>query len=112
MKNKYKKITDLITLDILDFSFPYGQEYARVTLQKYYDRVIAFKITENYLFVLLKGKRKCFLYRLELENKWATRIKDKSIFYDLRGGCVIINKEEFYKFKNYLTKYFILQNLK
>lgn len=112
MKEKFVSIDRLITLDILDFSFPYGQEYAKAILWKYMDRVIAFKITEKYLFLLLKGRRKCFCYRLELENKWATRIKDRNIFYDLRGNCVKINDEEFEKYKKYLTKYFILEGLK
>jgi len=78
-------------------SYSYGKE----ALEKYKDKVISFRITDKYCFILLKGKQTYFGYKFYTEENKIKRIFKMNIFTKHQGA--IVNKKEFKIFKKHLV---------
>lgn len=103
------KISEIISIDLKEFSFSYDQQYFYSILEKYKDKVIAFKITDDLCYILLKGKIKYFLAKISLDKNKIWRVKDNTIYENMNSNkTVILNKEQYDRF----TKKEIIRRLK
>jgi len=91
----------MITVPLEEFSTGWGQEYFYNTLLKYQDKVVAFKITDEHFFVLLRGKIKFFMAKIHMDKRRIHRIPDDKIGKFCEDKKLIIfDQEEFDRFYN------------
>lgn len=99
---KTKKITQIIKVEGLsDFQCNYEQLNALYLLKRYYDKVVAFKITEAHCNILIKGKLKFFCFFITPEVKMVVRTTEKKLLqiYEQGEKPVIFDKELYKLFK-------------
>jgi len=96
-----KSITDLITIPLEKFDTRWGQEYFSGVVEKYKDKVVAFKSTDEYCYILLKGKIKFFFARIHMDNRRIYRIADDKMgIFCSDKKLVMLDQEEFDRFHN------------
>jgi len=96
-----KSITDLITIPLEEFNTLWDEKYFSGVVKKYQDKVLAFKITDEYLFLLLRGKIKFFIAKIHMVKKRLYRIPDNKIGKFCKDKKLIIfNQDEFDRFHN------------
>ena len=96
-----KSITDMITIPLDEFTPIWGQEYFPGVVEKYKDKVVAFKITEENFYVLLRGKIKFFFVRIHMNKRRIYRIADNKMgrFCEDKK-LIILDQDEFDRFHN------------
>jgi hypothetical protein len=89
-----------------DFKFNWieAYSYGSEALKKHKDKVVAFKITEEHCYLLLKGKIKFFTFKFRIDNESVKRIDNKIFIND---KITICDKDVYYIFK----KRMIVENL-
>ena len=92
-----------------DYEFSYEESYSwgKSATRKYSQRVIAYKITEENCYILLKGELKFFAFKYFLKNQRVHRIKDKSFI--LGEDKIVICHQEAY---DYFKKMLLVGSLK
>jgi len=96
-----KSIIDMITIPLEEFDTGYGNEYFYETVTKYKDKVVSFKITDKYFYVLLRGKIKFFFAKIHMDKRRIHRIPDEKLGQFCEDkNLVILDKEEFDRFHN------------
>ena len=95
---KIKKISDIFTKPE-DFKTSWDEhEFTKKIFDNYKNKVVAYKITEKFCFILLEGKIKLFLLKFNPETNIYGRI-NKKVYETLLGkSLVITSKKGFEKF--------------
>ena len=102
--NDIKDYKQLILLPLCSLHTSYGQEYIKGLISKYSDKVVAFDTDSeaNQTNILFKGVIKYFLFHFELNRRWIYRIKDDEMRGVAFEEMMIVDNEEFDKFKKVL----------
>ena len=96
-----KSINDIIVHPLEEFDTIYGQEYFSGVVKKYQDKVVAFKITDEHFYVLLRGKIKFFIAKIHMDKRRIYRILDNKIGkYCKDKNLIIFDQDEFDRFHN------------
>ncbi len=88
------------------FNYEESNNYSKIALLRYRERVVSLRKTPKYFFVLLKGTNKFFGYKFQLEAKKVKRCLDLRIFLNHQGR--VFDKKEF----NLFRKQLILKEIK
>ena len=96
-----KSISDLIIIPLEEFDTKWDQIYFSGVVEKYKDKVVAFKITNEHFYVLLRGKIKFFFAKIHMDKRKIYRIADSKMgrFCEDKN-LIIFDQKEFDRFHN------------
>ena len=92
------KIIEIITPETANsLYFPFGEENTHATFEKYkeLDNVVAFRISDKYCYIIIKGKIKFFGFKIHMDNKTVKRMKEGLFELINHKHLCVVNKEYF-----------------